>query len=315
MQWWSAVGALGRFMMRAGAVILLFVAYQLWGTGLATMRAQNDLTRTFDALLAATPTTTPPSTPTTTATTPALAPTTTVATAPVDLPAPEPGGPVGRLSIPRIGVDKIIVQGVDLKWLQKGPGHFPQTPLPGQPGNSAIAGHRTTYDAPFNRIDELDPGDTITVTTVQGTFLYVVDAHPGERGMEGHRIVGPNDVSILDQGSSNKLTLMACNPKFSASQRIVVTATLTSPPAPPTPLPTDMGVTTDASIDALAGGDSSAWPAAMLLSAITIAAWFGVWFTARRWKRLPAYLLGTPVVLVLMFFAFEQIAKLLPASY
>lgn len=306
MQWWRAVGALGRFMMRAGAVILLFVAYQLWGTGLSTMRAQDQLGRTFDSMLSATPSTVPDTVPD--------APTTTTTPAP-ETAAPEPGEPVARLSIPRIGVDKIVVQGVDLKWLKKGPGHFPQTPLPGQHGNSAIAGHRTTYDAPFNRIDELDPGDTITVTTVQGTFLYVVDAHPGEHGMAGHRIVGPNDVSILDQGATDKLTLMACTPKYSAAQRIVVTATLTSPVAPSTPLPDDMGVTVDASIDPLAGGDPSAWPGAIALSLLTIGAWFGVWFAARRWKRLPAYLLGTPVVLVLMFFAFEQIARLLPASY
>lgn len=305
MQWWNVVGAIGRFMMRAGAVLLLFVAYQLWGTGLTTMRAQDDLGRTFEAMLAEVPTTLAPS--------PSTAPT---PSAPVsDFATPEPGEPVGRLSIPRIGVDKIIVQGVDLSLLRKGPGHFPQTPLPGQPGNSAIAGHRTTYDAPFNRIDELDPGDTITVTTLQGTFLYVVDAHPGEHGMEGHRIVGPNDVSILDQGRTDRLTLMACNPKYSASQRIVVTATLTSPVAAATPIPTDMGVTTDASIDPLAGGDPSAWPAALALSALTIALWVGVWFAARRWRRLPAYLVGTPIVLVSMFLAFEQIARLLPASY
>ena len=77
-----------------------------------------------------------------------------------------------------------MVQGVDLWLLDEGPGHFPGTPLPGQPGNAAIAGHRTTYMAPFNRIDELEPGDTIDVTTLQGTFQFR-GAPPGRRQRPG----------------------------------------------------------------------------------------------------------------------------------
>ena len=76
--------------------------------------------------------------------------------------------------IPKIGVDKIVVEGVGRNDLRKGPGHYPDTPMPGQPGNAAIAGHRTTYGAPFNRIDELEPGDEILVTTLQGPFTYEV---------------------------------------------------------------------------------------------------------------------------------------------
>ena len=228
-----------------------------------------------------------------------------------------------------------MVQGVDLKWLQEGPGHFPQTPLPGQPGNAAVAGHRTTYQAPFNRIDELVPGDIITAQTLQGTFTYKVDAQidPKNGSTSGHVIVSPNDLSILDQAGVNRLTLMACHPKFSAAQRIVVTATLTSHPVPATPIPTPDGVTTDASSDALAGGDSSAWPAAIFWSLLAGVAWFGIWWLARYftpsllrkraqrvsrwkdWKFLTTYAIGTPIVLVLMFIAFANIARLLPASY
>ena len=309
MHVWSAVGAIGRMMMRAGVLILLFVAYQLWGTGLATSRAQDRLSHQFEQQL------------TDSATTPATVPggelDENVVTAPTDLPTPEPGDPVGRLTIPTIDSDFIIVQGVDLRWLQEGPGHFPQTPLPGQPGNVAIAGHRTTYKAPFNRIDELHPGDLITATTLQGTFIYKVDAHPdGDTGNSiGHIIVGPNEVSILDQGSVNRLTLMACNPKYSAAQRIVVTATLTGKPAPPTPLPENIGVTTDASIDPLAGGDSGAWFPAIAWSILALGIWFGTWWLARRWNRIPAYLIGTPIFAVALFIAYSNIAHLLPASY
>lgn len=286
-------------MIRAGVLLLLFVAYQLWGTGLATSRAQESLANRFETLQQTAPSVTDP------------------ATAPTDLPIPEPGDPIGRIQIPRIDVDFIMVQSVDLRYLQNGPGHFPQTPLPGQPGNSAFAGHRTTYKAPFNRIDELAPGDVITVTTLQGTFTYVVDRHVGEDGAldSGHFIVKPTDLSILDQDKGNRLTLMACNPKYSAATRIVVTATLTTPAAPATARPdTSNTVTDNAALDSLANGDPGAWPAAILWSLLVLAVWVGTWWLARRWRRLPAYAIGTPVVLVLLFLAFQNIARLLPAG-
>lgn len=326
MQFWRVAGAVGRFMVRAGAVILLFVAYQLWGTGLATSRAQDSLTKEFNEQISefsGTPSTQAPPTEN------------QVITAPADLPVPQPGDPIARLTIGAIDSDFIMVQGVDLKWLQEGPGHFPQTPLPGQPGNAAVAGHRTTYKAPFNRIDELVPGDTITVQTLQGTFAYTVDAQRDPKTSEpiGHRIISANDVSILDQSLGNRLTLMACHPKFSAAQRIVVTATLSSTPAPATPIPDVVGVTTDASEDALAGGDPGAWPGAIFWSFLTAAAWFGIWWLARfwnpslqrdramhvsrftDWKFLTTYAIGTPIVVILLFIAFTNIAQLLPASY
>jgi sortase A len=290
-------------MIRAGIVLLLFVVYQLWGTGLATDRAQTSLSAKFSQLQESFP---------------GDASTTDPLTAPSDLLAPQPGDPIGRIEIPRIGVDFIMVQSVDLRYLQNGPGHFPQTPLPGQPGNSAFAGHRTTYKAPFNRIDELEPGDPITVTTLQGTFTYRVDAQAGEDGGtdSGHVIVKPTEVSILDQNVGNRLTLMACNPKYSAATRIVVTGTLTSPVAPATPLPdVDGSVTNNAALDSLAGGDPSAWPAAILWTLLVAGAWYGTWRTARRWRMIPAYLIGTPIVLVVLFLAFQNIAQLLPAGF
>jgi len=325
VQFWRVVGAVGRFMMRAGVVILLFVAFQLWGTGLTTSRAQDSLRKEFDAQLSES------------ALNAEVAPATSpqAATAPTDLPIPEPGDPIARLEIDAIGSNFIMVQGVDLKWLQEGPGHFPQTPLPGQPGNAAVAGHRTTYQAPFNRIDELIPGDTIIVQTMQGIFSYRVDSQldPKTNETVGHRIISADDISILDQTFGNRLTLMACHPKFSAAQRIVVTATLTSNPAPTTPLPELVGVTTDASQDALAGGDPSAWPAAIFWSLLAGLAWFAAWWLARfwnptlersravrvsrftDWKFLATYAVGIPVELVLLFLAFTNIARLLPASY
>ena len=316
MQWWRVVGAIGRFMMRAGVLVLLFVAYQLWGTGLSTHQAQDRLKSEFADQLATSTTTTelPPTSPS--STTPPV-------TAPADLPTPANGDPIGHIRIPAIGVDFIVIQGVDISDLKEGPGHFPQTPLPGQPGNVALAGHRTTYLAPFARLDELKPGDDISFETVQGTFTYKVDAHPGAPGDEpsGHFIVKPSQVEILDQDGTNKVTLMACNPKYSARERIVVTGTLTSPPAPATPLPEvtgGNGVTVDASLDALAGGDSSARVPAVLWTALALLIWFLTWLAARKWPvwhKIPVYAIGTPIFLVVLFVAYENIARILPASY
>ncbi len=305
--------------MRAGVLVLLFVAFQLWGTALLTDRAQDRLSSDFQEQLEQ------------------VQPTTTLPPAPSRSPSrrrrpstsrsPRPGQPIGRIMIPSIDVDFVFMQGVELRYLRDGPGHFPQTPLPGQPGNAALAGHRTTYAAPFHRIDELAPGTDITVETLQGTFTYRVDAHDlPDGGVEGHFIVAPSAVEILDQDGTNRLTLMACHPKYSARQRIVVTATLVSNPAPPTPLPEPSPatvVTTDATADPLAGGDPSAWPTAIAWTLAALGAWFLTWLAGRLLRRrqdgwawsLPPYVIGVPVFAVLLFLAFQDIARLLPAAY
>jgi sortase A len=310
-----AVGAIGRMMIRVGVLILLFVAYQLWGTGLQTTQAQDQLQDEFRAQQEqlgelpgeGTADTLPPDTvpPGTLAPAPA---------APSTEAPPERGAPVGRISIPQIGAEFYIVEGVELRWLQEGPGHFPQTPMPGQAGNAALAGHRTTFKAPFNRIDELEPGDQMTVETLQGTFTYEVLPQPSENGEppSGHYIVGPYATEILDDKGDNRLTLMACHPKYSAAQRIVVEAKLVGNPAPETPRSEE-----PATLDDLAGGNDSARGLAIFFSLAAIALWFGVWLFAhffRRWKW-PAYLVALPFFAVLLFFAFDYINQLLPAAY
>ncbi len=219
------LGALGRVLITAGVLILLFVAYQLWGTGIREAQAQNRLEDEFSELVDATSETTTP---------PTLAPapsatTTSVADQPVeDTVSPAaPGDPIARIEIPAIGVDKIVVEGVSRSDLKKGPGHYPETPLPGQKGNAAIAGHRTTYGAPFHRVDELEPGDEIIVETVQGRFRYLV---------REQRIVEPTQVEVLADTGRNMLTLTACHPKYSARERIVIIADLApgETVAPPT---------------------------------------------------------------------------------
>lgn len=154
------------------------------------------------------------------------------------------GSAIARIQIPAIDVDKTVVEGVRVGDLRKGPGHYPTTPLPGQAGNAAIAGHRTTYGAPFGEIDKVLPDDEIIITTIQGEFTYRV--LPQEEG-HGHLIVAPAAVEVLDQDFSehpNRLTLTACHPKNSARQRIIVIAELVGEPAPTYPRPEQQGQTT-----------------------------------------------------------------------
>jgi sortase A len=214
-----------------------FVAYQLWGTGIQTAQAQRTLSRDFDRLISnteplttAVPSTTGPSTtePSTTAPTPTDAtPTTdpgaTTAAAAVlapakPIPADEEG--VARLIIPRMSLNRIVVEGATADALTKGPGHFPETPLPGQLGNAAIAGHRTTHLHPFFDIDQLQPGDEITVVTLNGRYVYHVT---------GTEIVGPEDyAAVIPTTDDTKatLTLVSCTPRYSATNRIVVRSEL-----------------------------------------------------------------------------------------
>ncbi|MEY4229815.1 MAG: hypothetical protein RLZZ362_664 [Actinomycetota bacterium] len=217
-------------LISIGVLMVTFVAYQLWGTGIQTAQAQQRLADQFDSQLSSAPdtTSTAPSTtvhdPDATTALPDdlpddLPPVTTLP--PPSISAPPAGDPVARLDIPAIGIDgKIVLEGVAPDDLTQGPGHFPETPLPGQYGNAAIAGHRTTHGQPFYRIDELAPGDDIVVTTLAGRYTYVVT---------GTVIVGPDDYAqVIPSKDPTRATLVltSCHPRFSAKQRIVVAADL-----------------------------------------------------------------------------------------
>jgi sortase A len=128
------------------------------------------------------------------------------------------GHAIGRIQIDRIGLDTVIVQGTDTASLQKGPGHYKATPLPGQPGTVAIAGHRTTYLAPFRHINDIQDGDEIRIEMPYAGFTYVV---------EKHEIVDPSDVGIIKPVDYPRLVLTACHPLHSAAQRWAVFAKLT----------------------------------------------------------------------------------------
>jgi sortase A len=125
------------------------------------------------------------------------------------------GAAVGRIRIARIGASFVVVDGTDTASLRKGPGIYDDAPFPGAPGTVAIAGHRTTYLAPFRHIDRLRPGNEISLEMPYGRFVYRV---------EKTRIVDPSEVSVVRRVAYDRLVLSACHPLYSAAKRIVVFA-------------------------------------------------------------------------------------------
>jgi sortase A len=225
--WRWVVGHIGRAMITVGLLMFGFVAYQLWGTGIQTARAQNHLDHEFDQFIEEQGITVDTLGPTTTTTIGVTV--LPVSTTPSTL-LPEPveqdygdvdsGDGLARLKIPKIGVDYIVVAGVSVQDLRDGPGHFPNTPLPGQYGNSAIAGHRTTFGAPFYDLDHLQPGDEIQVfTKLGGAYVYVVT---------DSIVVNPTDYHVITDSDPTKatITLVTCTPIRTAKQRLVVHGTL-----------------------------------------------------------------------------------------
>jgi sortase A len=299
-----AVGAAGRTMIAGGVLILLFVVYQLWGTGLHTWRAQGDAEDQFqDALDEAGVDDLPDVTED-------VAPVPDQAEQVIP-DAPPHGELVGLIQIPAIGVEKYVFEGVDPDVLQMGPGHYEGSPLPGEEGNAAIAGHRTTYGAPFNRLDELGEGDRIVFTYGNGSrfvYRYLNTVHVTESGVE-----------VLEPKFDDRLTLTSCHPKYSAAQRIVVSAELLGHHAPPAvrteesaaPSPTGRLGPPDQSVD---GVDHARTPAVVWGLAAAMV-WLTAWVLGRAWKRWPTYAVALPIFLVMLYGFFENFAYLLPASY
>lgn len=215
---------LGWTMIWAGGLIVAFLLYQLVGTGIISDRAQSQAEEAFAERVAEVseadlgqpiPITEDqdleaPASQTTSETTSDVA-------VPVLYPEPAPleGEPIGRIVIEKIGADYVFLEGVTRDTLKGGPGHMPWTPLPGQPGNAVISGHRTTYGAPFGDLDQLEPGDLITVETLRGIHVYEV---------RELMIVLPTDVWVTNPRPGAWLTLTTCNPRFSARERLVVVA-------------------------------------------------------------------------------------------
>lgn len=127
--------------------------------------------------------------------------------------APNEGQRIGSIEIPKIALVSYMFEGVQLTTLDRGPGHWPGTAQPGQPGNVVLAGHRTSMNAPFADLDKLAPGDEVILRTTEARFVYDVTST---------EIVDPSALWIADQTEEPTATLFACHPKGSISQRIVV---------------------------------------------------------------------------------------------
>ncbi len=196
------------FLAATAALVLLTACSDAPGTSATTV----------SSTIAATTT----STTSTTSTTTTIAPTTTTEVLPVPEapPAPhaaEPKTMLGTIEIPKINVSKSLFEGVSLTTLNRGPGHWPGTAMPGHAGNVVIGGHRTSHDRPFRYIDKLLPGDEVVFTTPEGRFVYHVT---------GTKIVTPDSIWIIDQTPAYTATLFACNPVGSTKERIVVSLEL-----------------------------------------------------------------------------------------
>lgn len=187
-----ALRAIGRGFIGLGTLILLFLVYQLIGTNFLTGRTQKALASEIKEQWEIAPDE-----------------------------KPVLGEGMALLKIPKIGVDAVVVEGVEVEDLKKGPGHYPDTALPGQLGNLVISGHRTTYGAPFYRLDELKAGDEIVVFDANGPYSYTVTET---------KIVLPTEIGVIAPSSDARLTLTTCHPRFSAAKRLVVIAQLQGTP-------------------------------------------------------------------------------------
>lgn len=309
------VGFIGKTFITTGLLLLGLVVYQLWGTGIETRRAQSALRQEFNRIIATTsPTATSPKT-TTTKGTSAFLPVTDA---------------LALIEIPSINISKIVVEGITPKDLRRGPGHFPKTPLPGELGNSAIAGHRTSYDAPFGNLNTIAIDDVIYITTPKGKFAYTV---------KEVSIVAPDKTSILaNTPKVATLTLITCHPRFSTSQRLIVSAELsTSSPttapaiaATPTTTPQVVETTPPEEIAEVSANDFGRWfsdtsaifPTLLcgaLLFAIATSRKFlrkriSGRVTSRRIASMTTYALISVPFLVTLFFFYRYINLLLPAG-
>jgi sortase A len=296
----------GRVVLVAGILILMFIPYLLWGTGLITARNQSALTQQFREAQK----------------TSHSHPATSIAAPPHDAAPPAPqvaptiadppvGSAVGTIQIPKINLAMTVVEGTAEAQLAMGPGHYPTTPLPGEAGNAAIAGHRTTYLHPFYSLDALTSGDLIYITTLQGTFLYRVYKS---------QVVLPTDVAVVAPTPTPQLTLTTCNPRYSASQRLVVTANLVaSELAHPTSTPVaEVKHHHTAPSSAATTGAGKDWLPAILWGVLVAALATAVWVVAlrtRRGRRALTIVGGIVVWLIVVFYFFQAVTPLLPASY
>lgn len=254
-----------------GVILLLFVAFEFTLSGILQHQSQVQLTRKFQgATLTA---------------------------------VPEVGSPIGEMTIPKIGISRmIVVQGTEAAQTQSGPGHLVNTPLPGQPGNSVIIARRSSWGAPFADLDTLAEGDPIRIVTGQGTYDY--------RAISATYAPSNDDDLMTIQGEEDRLTLVTSDPPFLPQHRLVVVAELTSSPAQAS-AGEPLGAS---SVELGLASDLASLPAALGY----LAAILGVLAVAkrlyRRWNPRATWLLTTPTLLALFLLFAQSLDRVLPSA-
>lgn len=293
------IGIVGRVFVGAGLLLLFYTAYLLWGTGVYTSQEQEAATRavTSDPLVADDDIVDgkiPPARP----------------EQPLAL-----GSPLWTIKIPKIGLQTVVVQGVGREELKKGPGHFPscseigatndcvqQAAYPGEEGNVAISGHRTTYGAPFFNVQQLEQGDVIDIESGPARYRYRV---------REQSIVDPvSGFAVVEQHGRAELTLTTCHPRFSAAQRLIIQADYVGSSL--------IGGGADTG-DATAQPSTSqpiVAPDVLILASVAIASALGALGLSKHYRRWAVYIaLGIGGAAGMWVGIFPRLLSLMPANY
>jgi sortase A len=275
----SAIACAGKWVRNVGLLVLLFCAYEFWGTALRHDSSQADLRASFDsvgALAGAAPGS--------------------------SRPAPAPGVPVAVLRIPGIGVEEVVSAGVGRAQLRQGPGHDRRSAVPGDQGNSVIVGHRTIYGGPFAGLGDLRPGSPVLVTTPRAStpLTYLVADEPFT--------VARDELEPFTGAAGNRLTLVTSHPAYGASAWLVVVAEpQAAPSTPPSAAPTEPGPTTPLETD------RRFWLPVPLWSGLLLVVWRMFKRLSQGSHRL-AYAVSVPAAVIVLALLFQSIDALLPAA-
>lgn len=273
-----------RLLAAAGGVVLAFVVWLVVFGALTHARDQRALLEQLRAIVAAGPQAPGPE-----------------AVGGV-LPPLEPRSPVALLEVPALDLQEVVVEGTTNAALTSGPGHVRSSALPGELGNVVVAGRRTTFGAPFRRLDTLKEGDEVFLTSEYGRYRYevalVVDVAPGE-------------VDGLSEAGDARLTLMTSEPPLLASRRLVAVATLVGDPIPPT---RDRPRSVDADENGLGGEPAALAVLAAWVEVLALALYARTRLRRAGWPPRSLRLVTVPVLTALVLVCFESLQRLLPAT-
>ena len=266
----------GRLLLLLATLLVLFMAFELFLTPFFESRAQDSMLTSFNK---------------------------EIVSKNLDRPteAPAEGSPVAILEIPRIGVTQVVAEGTTPSDLKSGPGHLRAAPLPGEFGNSVIAGRRTTYGAPFSKLYVLAKGDTIRTVTGQGLFTYAVSSV---------KHVVPGQADPVTAAADSRLTLITSDPAYLANGRLAVVAKLKGAPAAVAHRPPALVGKDELGL----AGDSLGLALGIIFGELLLVVLFVAWRQRKRWPAAVIYFVGAPLALALMLLTFFSLDLLLPGT-